>query len=124
MRSHDAGHPLLSVAVSATPELWIGLVEAVPGDPRPDDIDEDIGGAFTTFVCMAPDQRGFRATAAHYFHSEGWRLVGVEDVEPLSHRLATARPAQDLMETIERVRRTGQPDTADEWDVYPVEDDE
>ena len=105
-------------------ELWIGLVEAIPGEPRPDDVDESVAGAFAHFVCMAPHERAFRAAAARYFRSEGWRLVRVEDVEPVSQRLASGHSSAEVMQLIDRVRRTGQPDTADEWDVWPFDGDE
>lgn len=111
-------------AVPTEPEPWIGLVEAVPWEPRPPDVDNDIGGAFTHFVCLAFDTRGFRAVAAHYFRSEGWRLVAIEDVEPVSRRLASGQPPRAVMEAIDRVRRNGKPGTVEEWDVYPADDEE
>lgn len=100
-------------------EPWIGLVEAAPGRPRPDGIDDDIAGAFTTFVCMAADPAGFRAAAALYLRGQGWLLVDAEDVEPVAQRLASWQPSADVMAAVDRVRRTGQPDTCDEWDLYP-----
>jgi hypothetical protein len=104
-------------------EPWIGLAEITPGDPRPPEIDEAAGGAFTHFVCMSTDARAFRVAAAQYFRSEGWRLVDLQDSGTVAQRVAAGLPSGDVMDAIDRVRRTGQPDTADEWDLYPIEDD-
>lgn len=108
----------------ATREPWYGLVVASPRDPRPDWLDDDVGGAVVHFICMATDAKAYRVTAAQYMREEGWRLDEVDDVEPVQTFLATADPAPEIMDAIGEVRRTGRPVAADKWFLFPAEDEQ
>jgi hypothetical protein len=108
----------------ATSEPWIGQIEAIPREPRPEGVGPDVGGAFVHFVCMTTDRQAFRTMAAQYMRDEGWRLVDVEHVEPVRDRMARGPSAPEVMEAMDEVRRTGQPCAAEVWHLFPAEDEE
>ena len=109
---------------NAPRELWIGLVEAAVREPRPADVDDDIAGAYLTFVCVCADAEEFESAVAEHVASEGWSLVRVEDVEPVTARLAEGKPARDVRKVIRLVERDGVGRSPDSWDLFPYEDRE
>lgn len=78
------------------------------------------GGAFTTLVCLANSLRGYKAVAATYALSEGWRLIEAEDVAPVESRAARESLPREVQEILALTIVDGRPRTVAEWSLYPA----
>lgn len=100
-------------------DVWIGLADAIPVEPR----DDDVGGAFVQVVAPADDEGELRAAAAEALIELGFRLGELSEAEPLRERLRTRYVTPELFElaidaALERATQLG------EFHAYPVQDGE
>jgi hypothetical protein len=98
-------------------DIWIGLADAVPVDPR----DDDVGGAFVQVLAPADDVGELRAAAAEALIELGFRLADLSEAEPVRERLQSAWVAPDLVElaieaALERATKLG------DFYTYPLVD--
>jgi hypothetical protein len=101
----------MPVNLDARP-VWIGLVEVAPvsaDDPRWADNFRRSTGGFTTGVAFALDAGEFQGQMAEALIEVGGVAIGFEDVETLEARLAGEPDANQQVELIEELRRTGLP---------------
>jgi hypothetical protein len=100
-------------------DIWIGLADAVPLEPR----DDDVGGAYVYVLAPADDLGELRAAAAEALIELGFRLAELSDAESVRERLRAGWFAPELLElaidaALERATRLG------EFHAYPLVDGE
>ena len=79
-------------------ELWIGLVEARPHDPKI----YDAAGAFTHIVTWASDASEFRKKAEEVLATLDLYVFGVECEKPLAQWLEKRDPSDEIEDMIQR----------------------
>jgi hypothetical protein len=100
-------------------DIWIGLADAIPVEPR----DDDVGGAFVQVLAPADDVAELRAAAAEALIELGFRLGELSEAEPLRERLRARYVTPELFElaidaALERATQLG------EFHAYPLVDEE
>ena len=79
-------------------ELWIGVVEVKPLDREA----YGAAGAFTNIVTWARDVEEFRAKSEIIAAPLDMYVMGVEDAEPLTQRLAKCQLAEEIADMVFR----------------------
>ena len=82
--------------------IWIGLAHV---EPIADD--DEAGGAYTNVLLTAKNEDEFAERARTALEDEGYRLLELQQVEPLSRRYEAANP--DLIERGLEAARSGMP---------------
>jgi hypothetical protein len=100
-------------------DIWIGIADAVPVEPRED----DVGGAFVQVLAPADDVGELRAAASEALIEHGFRLAELSEAEPVRDRMRNTWVAPELLElaidaALERTTRLG------EFHAYPLLDEE
>lgn len=98
-------------------DIWIGLADAVPLEPR----DDDVGGAYVQVLAPADDIGELRAAAAEALIELGFRLAELSDAEPIRDRLHSYHVPPETLElaidaALERETRLG------DFHAYPLVD--
>ena len=82
-------------------QLWIGLVEFRPVDPK----SYGAAGAFTTIVTWAPDPDGFRAKCEIIAKSLNLWVADIDASEPLAERMKKITLSEEMEDMIFRAER-------------------
>lgn len=85
-----------------SPQRWIGLAEVQPR-VGVTVLGTRARGAFVSIVAFVRDPQEFRGVSARAFTEYGLQLIKLEDVEPLSTRVARQRVDPILLQDAERI---------------------
>ena len=100
------------------PELWIGVVELKPLDPKV----YGAAGAFTNIVTWACDAEAFREKAETIAATIQMYVAGVERAEPLNNRRKNRHLTEDIEDMVVRAETNPSAIVYGTFHTYPFDE--